>query len=83
MKLSNGAAVEDDSAGVQALGDVRRVFKEMRRDRLHTESLSKSCAGFPESPWATWHHGKPLDPARPCEAAAPLWDSIQTTLGGR
>jgi hypothetical protein len=62
MKLSNGADVEDDSAGVQALSDARRVFKESKVDRFHTDVFLEKLYGLAESPWATWHYGKPLSP---------------------
>lgn len=62
VKLSNGTDVEDESAGVQALADVRRGFKESESDGIPTEALLGRLWRFPESPWATWHHGKPLTP---------------------
>jgi hypothetical protein len=62
IKLSGGAPVEDDSAGVQALADARRAFKDGEADRLYTEYLIEKLCGFTESPWAMWHHGKPLSP---------------------
>lgn len=62
VRLSNGASVEDDSPGVLLLSDVRDVFRKCNADRLHTESLLEKLHGLAESPWATWHHGKPLTP---------------------
>jgi hypothetical protein len=62
MKLSNSADVEDDSAGVQALSDARRAFKESKVDRFHTDGFLEKLYDLAESPWATWHHGKPLSP---------------------
>jgi hypothetical protein len=63
IMLSGGVAIEDDSAGVQALADVRRAFKECEADQLHTDRLLQKLWTFAESPWATWHHGKPLSPS--------------------
>ncbi len=60
IKLCGVADVEDDSAGVQALRDIRLVFKAFNVDRLHTESLLVELWALAESPWGTWHHGKPL-----------------------
>lgn len=62
IKLSNVAGVEEDSAGVLALSDIRCAFKQLKSDRIHTESFLERLCSFPESPWATWHHGKSLTP---------------------
>lgn len=61
-KLSNSGDVEDDSAGVQALSDARRVFKESKVDRFPTDVFLEKLIALTEAPWATWHYGKPLSP---------------------
>jgi hypothetical protein len=62
ISLSGGASIEDDSPGVQLLQDIRQVFKQAEGDRMHTESLLEKLSALAESPWQTWHHGKPLSP---------------------
>ena len=39
IRLSGSVEVEDDSAGVQLLRDIRSVFKACETARLHTEHL--------------------------------------------
>lgn len=58
VALSGTAARDDDSSGVLLLGDCQRAF--CREERLHTEPLLQRLNEMEESPWATWHHGKPL-----------------------
>jgi hypothetical protein len=60
IRLSGSVEVEDDSAGVQLLRDIRSVFKACETARLHTEHLLEQLCAIGESPWATWHRGKPL-----------------------
>jgi hypothetical protein len=60
IKLCGAADTDDESAGVQALRDIRLVFKASNVDRLHTENVLDELSALAESPWGTWHHGKPL-----------------------
>lgn len=59
VTLSGTRSVEDDSAGVLLLSDVRTVFVERDTERLSTEMLLDALRGLDESPWSDWH-GKPL-----------------------
>jgi hypothetical protein len=51
---------KDGSAGIALLRDTKRAFGDS--DRLHTNTLLERLTSdeFAESPWPTWHHGKPL-----------------------
>ena len=62
VALSGMIAVEDDSLGVLLLRDVRVVFEELATARLGTEELLSALYALAESPWATWHQGKPMTP---------------------
>ena len=52
-------AVDDESLGVQLLGDIRAVFDEQGTDRLASATLAEALAEIEESPWGEWH-GKPI-----------------------
>ncbi|MEA1048582.1 DUF3631 domain-containing protein [Lamprobacter modestohalophilus] len=51
---------DDDSIGPMILEDIRRVFTETRRERLHSVELLNNLLELEERPWSEWRHGKPL-----------------------
>lgn len=51
---------DDDSIGPMILEDIRRVFTETRRVRMHSTELLAALLELEERPWAEWRHGKPL-----------------------
>jgi len=57
--LSANGNLEDGSAGVLLLADVRTEFDETDLDRLSTDRLLNALRDLPESPWEEWY-GKPL-----------------------
>lgn len=59
LALSTGEDVEDDSAGVRLLADIKGAFGE--RDRLPTAELLDGLHRLDEAPWGDWF-GKPLSP---------------------
>lgn len=59
VTLSGTRSVEEDSAGVLLISDVRTVFVERDTERLSTEMLLDALRGLDESPWSDWY-GKPL-----------------------
>ncbi len=48
--------------GDVVLSDIRRALKASQSDRLYTDALLEKLWSFLESPWPTWHHGKPRTP---------------------
>jgi len=57
VELYGGRQVEDESAGIQLLSDIREVFGES--DRITTADLLEGLHDLDESPWGEWF-GKPL-----------------------
>lgn len=51
---------DDDSIGPMILEDIRRVFTETRRQRMHSADLLSELLELEERPWSEWRHGKPL-----------------------
>lgn len=51
---------DDDSIGPMILEDIRRVFTETRRERMHSTDLLAALLELEERPWVEWRHGKPL-----------------------
>jgi hypothetical protein len=58
LALSAAREVEDDSKGVQLLADIRTVLGG--REEIPSTLLLDGLTALEESPWATWHKGKPL-----------------------
>lgn len=56
VELHGGREIEDESAGVRLLSDVKSVFDD---ERLATEALLERLRGLDEAPWGDWY-GKPL-----------------------
>lgn len=59
VELSSAQEVEDESAGVQLLAGIHRIFNERRVDRLSTTELLDALCADDEAPWGDWH-GRPL-----------------------
>ena len=57
VELHDGREIENESAGVRLLSDIRSVFDDV--DRLATEILLDRLHGLAEAPWGDWY-GKPL-----------------------
>jgi len=51
---------EDEAAGVMLLRDIRQVFMEERKSRMHSEDLVAALVELPDRPWEEWKHGKPM-----------------------
>ncbi len=62
VALCTGLEPDDDSIGVQLLGDIQSVFGA--DERLHTEVLLDRLNQLAESPWATFEGGKPMTARR-------------------
>ena len=52
--------VEDESAGVMLLRDIRQIFLEQGKTRMHSEDLVEALVDLPDRPWGGWKHGKPV-----------------------
>ena len=52
--------VEDESAGVMLLRDIRQIFLEQGKTRMHSEDLVGALVDLPDRPWGGWKHGKPV-----------------------
>lgn len=59
LKLS-GAAQEAMSSSAELLSDVRAVFDAAGDEKISTEALLRALIGKEESPWGTYHGGKPM-----------------------
>jgi hypothetical protein len=57
VELYGGRQIEDESAGIRLLADIRDVFGG--RDRVTTAALLDGLRDLDESPWGDWF-GKPL-----------------------
>jgi hypothetical protein len=63
VALSGGRDLEDaedGSNGVALLCDIQKAFGS--DERIHSSELLRRLTSdaFSESPWSTWHHGKPM-----------------------
>jgi hypothetical protein len=61
LKLSTGAAREDESLRTRLLGDLRRVFEERAADQLATTEIIDALCEDDSSPWSDWH-GRRITP---------------------
>lgn len=59
LELATGSAVDEESAGVLLLADIRTVFAERSVDRLASSVLADALHEIEESPWGEWY-GKPI-----------------------
>jgi len=50
----------DDSAGPLLLTDIRQIFETVGRDKIFSRDLLDLLIENEESPWATWHRGRPI-----------------------
>jgi Protein of unknown function (DUF3631) len=62
LELATGSAIEEASASVLLLADIRAVFDERGVDRLASVALVATLHEIEESPWAEWY-GKPITAA--------------------
>lgn len=62
--LSGGEAVEDTSARVQLLADIRTVFAARGVDRIRSTDLVDALVDMEDRPWPEWSKGKPLTPTQ-------------------
>lgn len=54
---------DDDDVGPMILADIRHVFTEANRLRLHSTELVNALAELDGRPWSEWRRGKPLSTA--------------------
>jgi putative DNA primase/helicase len=59
LKLS-GVAREAMSSSAELLSDISAVFDATGDERISTADLLRALVGKEESPWATYHMGKPM-----------------------
>jgi hypothetical protein len=60
IALSGEEGHEDDSYGVQLLGDIRQLFKEQNTDRLSSEEIVEALVRMEDRPWAEYRKGQPI-----------------------
>jgi putative DNA primase/helicase len=53
---------EDISVSVLLLADIRQIFDELQTDRVTTATLIERLGEIQEHPWATFDHGKIINP---------------------
>jgi hypothetical protein len=61
IALSSGDEREDDTAGIELLRDLYKIFTTSGEDTITTTSVIEQLVRFEESPWSDWK-GKPLTP---------------------
>lgn len=87
LGVSAGDGREDESSGVQLLGDIRDIFQERETDRLSSADILVALNGDEERPWGDLQ-GKPLDPRRLAKLLRPFGIRVKplrigsTTLQG-
>jgi len=60
-KVLNGAVSEaDNSAAIQILGDLKKLFEECNSDRLSSEKICEALGKMEDRPWPEWKKGKPI-----------------------
>jgi hypothetical protein len=62
-----------ESYGVLLLGDIRRIFKRTKQDRLASSYLVKHLVRRPHRPWSAFNHDQPLFGASLSPNVMPLW----------
>ena len=61
LKLS-GTESATVSAGTELLADIQEVFEHTRLDKISTVELIRALCEDEEKCWATWNHGKQINP---------------------
>jgi len=61
----------DESVGPLLLNDIRQIFETIDRDRIFSRDLLDLLIENEESPWATWHRGKPISARALCRQLTP------------
>ena len=64
IALCTKAQADDDSVGIQLLGDIKQVFAEKQAKELTSSELTEALAAIETSPWGEWTKGKPLSTAK-------------------
>jgi Protein of unknown function (DUF3631) len=59
LALSGNGARADESAGVQLLADVRRIFDAHAVDRMSSAALAEALHEIEEAAWSEWY-GRPI-----------------------
>lgn len=60
LALSGIPVDDDEPAGVLALHDAAALFKELRAERLASETIVDALVAMEERPWPEWSYSKPL-----------------------
>lgn len=55
---------KDQSAPVQLLTDIRRLFTERSVDQLPSETIVQHLCSLEDRPWCEWNRGRPLSKAQ-------------------
>jgi len=60
QSIEHRDGTEDDSIAVMLLADIKSIFKETDRDRIHSTDLVDRLVMMEDRPWPEWKHGKPM-----------------------
>ena len=68
LALSGNGVIEDDSAGVMLLGDIKTIFEQRPLDaetnpnwnEISSKQLVEALAAMEGRPWPEWRGGKPI-----------------------
>ena len=64
--------VEEDSAGINLLADMQKLFVGQQIDCILSRDLAPALARLDERPWQTWHKDKPITPQDIATLLAPF-----------
>jgi hypothetical protein len=59
VELHDAREIDDESAGVRLLSDIKSVFEDRDTDRLASSRLLEALHALDEAPWGDWY-GKPI-----------------------
>ena len=72
LVLSGGEELENESAGVLLLRDIRMIFESHQSDRLSSELVASELVGMEDRPWPEWYRGKPISPRQIAKKLGPF-----------
>jgi hypothetical protein len=67
VEIFTSQAADDDSLGVQLLGDIRAIFETKDgkdQEKISSEDLAQKLKEIEAAPWGDWDHGKGLSKSK-------------------
>ena len=72
LALSENVDEAENSALIQLLDDLRKLFESREVDRLASSDVAETFGAMEERPWSEWRRGKPLTQRQLAKLLAPL-----------